>query len=67
MTQIDVEKNNFYLNLFRFSLKYFLREILFFFFFSPLNKKRTKARMNVKKIKVEKENKSFLSQSSTRI
>lgn len=66
MNQIDVEKNNFYLNLFRFSLKYFLREILFFFF-SPLNKKRTKARMNVKKIKVEKENKSFLSQSSTRI
>lgn len=66
MNQIDVEKNNFYLNLFRFSLKYFLREILFFFF-SLLNKKRTKARMNVKKIKVEKENKSFLSQSSTRI
>lgn len=66
MNQIDVEKNNFYLNLFRFSLKYFLREILFFFF-SLLNKKRTKARMNMKKIKVEKENKSFLSQSSTRI
>lgn len=66
MNQIDVEKNNFYLNLFHFSLKYFLREILFFFF-SLLNKKRTKARMNMKKIKVEKENKSFLSQSSTRI